>query len=244
MNSARHWLARLSWMCAGVVVAAVAQAGNIRGSWDPQFNSYFTGVGFRGELTFFVPDTCLNNGPINDSVYLDDTFPCWTDDGGVRLIDAEVVLYGNSPPGNVLTTITFANPVPTPDPILGIRVQFGPVLGAWTVTGIDTDPIGPELSDPDSTGNLPVDFPEWLYLQLATGDSDSSPNFDDLPDAGAYLLPTTCSECEPSYSTAPVDPNARSDRAIVVFVPEPGSLALLLSAMGVGWLARRRRAAR
>jgi hypothetical protein len=226
-------------------MGAAANAGNIRGSWDPQFNSYFTGVGFRGQITFFVPNDCLGSGTPGTTAYIGDGDSCSLD--GMSLVDAEVVLYDTGDPQIVLSTITFAPPVQAPDPILGILVEYAPesdaVPGAWRVIGLDTDPIGPKLSDPEPLLDLPETFPQWLYLQFASG-SASSPNIEDLPDAGAYLLPTTCSDCSPSYSTAEGDPNARSNRGVVAFVPEPGSLALLLSAMGVGWLARRRTAAR
>lgn len=240
MISARHWLARLAVMCAGVVVGAVAHAGNIRGSWDPQFNGTFTGTGFRGEIVFFVPDPCLSGTP-GTTAYVDDGDACSAD--GMYLVDAEVVLYAYPNINDIQSTITFAPPVPSPDPILGVLVEFAPITGAPTVIGLDTLPIGPQLSDQDNGSfPLPDGFPTQLYLQLSSGDELSPVT--QLPDGGAYLLPRSCTggefpSCNPVYTEG-----IRSNRAEVTFVPEPGALMLLLSAMGVGWLARRRIAAR
>ena len=244
MRRVRPWIARLSLLCAAFLVGAAANAGNIRGNWDPQFNSTFTGVGFRGEITFFVPDPCLSGTP-GTTVYRDDGDACSVD--GMYLVDAEVVLYEYPNTNDVQSTITFAPPVQSPDPILGILVAYD-ATGAGTVVGLDTQLIGPRPSNQAPgpfIGTLPVDFPDDLFLQFSSGFLESFP-FSGLTPGGAYLVPASCTPtdldgevCFPNYAEG-----ALSNRGVVTFVPEPGSLALLLSAMGVGWLARRRTAAR
>ena len=240
MKRVRPWLDRLSLLCAGLVVGAAANAGNIRGNWDPQFNNTFTGVGFRGTIGFFVPDPCLGGTP-GTTVYIADVDGC--SGSGMYLIDAEVILYQDPNPNNIQSTITFAPPVQLPDPILGILVEYDATTGAPSVIGLDTLPMGPQLSDQNNGSfPLPEGFPANLYLQLSSGDPLSP--VEQLPVGGAYLLPRSCTgvefpSCSPVYTE-----DIRSNRAEVTFVPEPGSLALLLSAMGVGWLARRRTAAR
>jgi hypothetical protein len=245
MKRARPLLARLSLLCAGFLMGAAANAGNIRGSWDPQFNSTFTGVGFRGEITFFVPDDCLS-GPPGTTAYRDDGHACSTD--GMDLVDAEVVLYEYPNINNIQSTITFAPPVQSPDPILGILVEYD-ATGAGTVVGLDTGLIGPQPSNQvpgPYFASLPSDFPDDLFLQFSSGFLESFP-FSALTPGGAYLVPASCTpsdiEGEP-LCIANYSEGALSNRGVVAFAaPEPGSLALLLSAMGVGWLARRRIAA-
>lgn len=247
MRGARHWLTRCFLLSAGFAFVAAANAGNIRGSWDPQFNSTFTGVGFRGEITFFVPDPCLSGTP-GTTVYVDDGAACSVD--GMYLVDAEVVLYNYPNTSQVQSTITFAPPVQSPDPILGILVEYDATTGAGTVVGLDTELIGPQPSNQvpgPFIETLPSGFPDELFLQFSSGFLESFP-FDQLTPAGAYLVPVSCTPidgegeglCGANYSEG-----ALSNRGVVAFAaPEPGSLALLLSAMGVGWLARRRIAAR
>lgn len=242
MRCVRPWIARLWLVCAGFVVGAAAHAGNIRGSWDPQFNGTFTGVGFRGEIVFFVPDPCLS-GPINTTAYIGDAAcSTLTSSNGMSFVDAEVVLYSYPNTSAIQSTIDFGPPVttPSPDPILGILVQYDGT-GAGTVIGLDTDAIGPQPSNQNPGPNaLPGGFPADLYLQFSSGALASFP-FNNLTPEGAYLLPEDCSEgCFPVYAA-----ESRSNPGVVTFAaPEPGSLALLLSAMGMGWLARRRIAAR
>jgi hypothetical protein len=245
MRRARQWLARLSLLCAGLALGASANAGNIRGSWDPQFNSTFTGVGFRGEITFFVPDDCLSGTP-GATAYVNDVDACAA--GGMYLVDAEVVLYNYPNANQVQSTITFAPPLPLTDPILGILVEYDAITGAGTVVGLDTDRIGPQPSNQvpgPFIGTLPINFPDKLFLQFSSGFLESFP-FNQLTPGGAYLVPASCTPtdfdgeiCIPSYAEGDL-----SNRGVVTYVPEPGSLALLLSAMGAGWLTRRRTAVR
>jgi hypothetical protein len=232
MKRVRPWIARLSVVCAGLVFGAAAHAGNIRGSWDPQFNGTFTGTGFLGEINFFVPDGCLSGAP-NTVDFIDDTDGC--SGGGMFLIDAEVSLYNWPDTMDIISTITFAPPAPMTDPILGILVEFG-ANGNGNVIGLDTLPIGPQ-----SSGVPPLQAPSPLYLLFSADDEDDE-NWS-LP-GGAYLLPQQCEGFEPEICSPDFSAEARSNPGLVTFVPEPGSLALLLSAMGVGWLARRRIASR
>jgi len=228
-------------LSGALAVAAVtflstsAQAGNIRGAWDPQFNGTFSGTGFLGEVVFFVPDTCLANGTPNSFAYFTDGSTCSA--GGMYLLSAEVSLYNYPNTASIINTITFAPPVQSPDPILGIRVEYS-AAGVPTVIGLDTNPIGPQPS-----GVATSLAPSPLYLVFASGDDDSP--YSELPlSAGAYLLPQTCSFdgdvefCFPNFSV-----NERSNPGQVAYTPEPGSVALLLSAFGAGWLVRRRKVA-
>jgi hypothetical protein len=224
MKRVRPWLARLSLICAGLVVGAAANAGNIRGNWDPSLGGTFAGTGFSGEIEFFVPDGCLVA-----TGYVLNSDTC--SNGDMELISLEVTLYEVANPSNVYTVISF-DPNQLPNPIRGVKVDM--LSTPQFVVGLDTDPMGPQTS-----GVALNIAPESVFLQFFSGVNDG-------PSAGTSLYASTgclqnddnrwnCSESE-----------FRSERASVTYsaVPEPGSLALLLSAMGVGWLARRRMAAR
>jgi hypothetical protein len=233
MRSARHWLARLSLLCAGVVFGAAANAGNIRGSWDPSLGGTFSGTGFSGEIVFFVPDACLF-----PSGYAFNTgSSCSIDNGGMQLISLELTLYDDNNPSTVFSTITF-DPGQSPSPIFGVQVDTG--ASPTFVVGLDTDPIGPKPSDPDLI-NAPNNFaPASVLLQFVSGEFPGLPAGVYLYDAAGCSLDTESDVWDCSEPTS-----FRSIGAPVTYsaVPEPGSLALLLSAAGVGWLARRRKAA-
>jgi len=237
--SSKTWrtMAGVFAVAAVTFFAKAAWAGNIRGSWDPQFNATFAGTGFLGEVVFFVPNACLTNGTPNSFAYFADGAPCSA--GGMYLVSAEASLYTYPNTTSIISTITFAPPAVLPDPILGIRVEYS-ATGVPTVVGLDTDVIGPQPS-----GASPLQAPDPLYLAFASGDA-ASPYSDPFPfplSAGAYLLPQACTEFgDGTFCGADLSPDARSNPGQVAFTPEPGSLALLLSAIGAGWFVRRRKA--
>lgn len=232
MKRVRPWLARLSLLCAGLVVGAAANAGNIRGNWDPDFGGAFTGTGFRGNVLFFVPDACLPTG-IGVIGWVSDSATCSA--GGMYLISASVTFYDNQGTATLVDDvdlgppIVLAPPVQSPDPVLGVFLNWNgsQLLGA----ALWTDPIGPGAS-----GISPLLAPEDFFLKFSWG---AGPGGETLP-TGAYIIP-----CNYDGDTCYPQTEQISNVADVNYsIPEPGSLALLLSAMGVGWLARRRMAAR
>jgi len=227
MKTAWQLLAKLSLLLAGFVLGPGAQAGNIGGHWDPQFNSTYAGTGFSGNITFFVPDPCLIGTP-STTVFINDTDACSL--GGMSLVSAQVDLYNWPNPLPIIGTIAFAPPVPFTDPIFGVMVQYS-ATGVGQVVGLDTDFIGAQPS-----GFSPPVAPDFLYLEFSSG------NFEG-PAAGAYLIGGVCPDgintCDPSAEST-----ERSIAGEVTFTtPEPASLVLLLSGLGVGWLARRRKSA-
>lgn len=230
MSSGR-WRAAFGILAVLVVCAFLtpARAGVIRGAWDPVFNSTFNTTGFLGEVVFFVPNDCLANDTANTTAYFSNSNACSSN--GMYLISAEVSLYNYPDTTSIITTITYAPPVPVPDPILGILVEYSDA-GVASVIGLDTDPLGPRFHETSAA-------PDPLYLLFASGDVDNSPH--ELA-GGAYLLPQICDDIK-DVCYADFSPDARSNPGPVAYTPEPGSLSLLLGAFAAGWLVRRRTAA-
>jgi hypothetical protein len=225
MRRARPWLARLSLLCAGLLVGAAANAGNIRGNWDPSLGGIFSGTGFSGAIEFFVPDACLVA-----TGYVSNSDPC--SNGDMELISLEVTLYEDTNPLNVYSVISF-DPNQSPNPIRGVLVDIG--ASPQFVVELDTDPIGPKPS------GASIDFaPPSVFMQFFSGEvGDATP--------GVRLYASE--GCTNDGEGGPWDcgeSDFRSDAATVAYsaVPEPGTLAMFLSGIGVGWLARRRMAAR
>jgi hypothetical protein len=230
MGSARHCLARLSLLCACGLLGTAVHAGNIRGVWDPDLGGAFTGTGFRGQVSFFVPDACLPAG-VPTIGFISDGAAC--SGGGMYLIGASVTFYdtNGTPTPNDDTDlgppIVMAPPVQSPDPVLGVAVNWDGY--SLLAAELRTDLIGPRAS-----GLAPL-APANFFLRFSWG---VGPGDETLP-AGAYVVP-----CNYDGDTCYADTSAISNPGVVTYsTPEPGSLALLLSAFAAGWLARWRRAA-
>lgn len=214
-----------------------AQAGFVRGSWDPAFGPAFPALGFGGTAEIFVPDACFTASLSNPAgTRIGDGAGCSL--GGMFLVNARVTLYDLAAPSIVLETLFFAPPVPFPDPVLGVAMAFNADTGRNEVIGLDMDFVGPQFASLVIAGGPGSPF--WLQF-LSGFNSDGATS--DTP--GAYLVAGSCNLefCAPS-----TDPAARSNAGVVTWVeiaavPEPGSLALLFGALGASWLTRRRKAA-
>lgn len=223
MTNAWKSLANITVAIACSIFAVGAHAGNVRGNWDPVFSGQFADTGFRGEVTFYVPNDCLlsTGWKANGSCGV-------PGDMDMYLIDAKVWLYDTSdgvPPFPDLPgmPIDFFPGTQSLDPInliMGVDVQ------ANKVVGLDTRWIGPEDSLSSSQA------PPFLSLILTTGFSLEG------ADPGAYLQGCTFVGTEiPVCETSQFE---LSNTGVVTYTPEPGSLALLLGALGAGWYVRRR----
>jgi hypothetical protein len=229
-RSLASWLAVVTF----AVLSTAVDAAVIRAKWDPDFGGVFTGTGFRGTAKFFVPDACLPSG-VSFTGFILDTDTC--SDGGMYLIEANATLYDDE--GTEfdftddidLVTIIYAPPDLDPDPIIGLWVDWdgSRLLDA----ALETALIGPQPSGID-----PLLAPSNLYLQFSYQASLLNEEDPDYLPVGAYLIGCTFGDDE----VCSVNPEQRSNPATVFYTPEPGSLALLLAALGAGWLTRRRTA--
>jgi hypothetical protein len=207
-----------------------AHAAVYRGAWDPAFGSPFTtgdgfafNLGWRGEATFVVPDSCVPSG----SGFVDFLWPnpC----GTPQIRDAFVELYNVADAGNTLETINFGF---SPTAVLRLRFDDG------NLTGLLSWFSSIEFSDTTDT---------WLSLAFALPPLTPEPGY-----SGPVLFSKSweCQEvrtvlgmrnhCSLNIDVSDVS-GGNAPTFVITRVPEPGTLALLASALlAVGVLARTR----
>lgn len=183
------------------------------------------GVVFRGAID---PDFGLGFSGLSytGEAFFDVDQPCLDSDGGhapteacgsISLISATVTL---SQGASTQTLAFYPDAVPS-DPITGYQVSGG------TLASVDTVPFGPQIASLGYSGPL------WLeFFTEFVGDQ---------PVARADMITGTCS-FEGEFSFCTMDPTAKTDVATVTItaVPEPATVALLLTALAGSWVARRR----
>jgi hypothetical protein len=226
----------LGTLAAAALVALVgpAQGKVVGSSFDPTF---FDGTGF-----FFIPDSpspCLT---LSDGFHA--VNPGSEGCSGVVLLNASV---------NVNDTINTAHlflPPPTPagDAVTGIVLDSAvdPVL-----VGVDTagqfSPSLIQLSIDTCTGSFCSDnwFIQWVSGLQPSPFDESFLAFDGIPGLSnaVILYNQSCSVDGEFEFCGDIVPFGDPATNVRFFNPEPGSLALLLGALGIGWFARRRKVA-
>jgi hypothetical protein len=233
-----------------LLFGTAAHAGFYPGHLDPGGNGLDI-PGFTADLVFSIDDGCFTSPgagwkATNQNI---GSGGC----GNASVVSATVYLYSTDPgdppsPGFVLDQFGLAN-----WDVLGVNSDNG------VLKGVDTNPMGPESGADFYSSDL-------FWLQLVSGFCDTSacdriPTISDFTaprfltliatveppsPLGGYLfvngldnpsVPGTTTfgrECRTDPNGAPID-------CFVTTVPEPGTLALLFSALGGGWLARRRK---
>lgn len=215
-----------------LLLGTAAQAGLVRGELDPPATLNIPA--YNGFADFQVADNCLvGDGwkPTGNA-----SGSC----GSVFMQSATINLYGSNqfdpPTGPVQGTLNFGA-YPDTD-VFGILTQGGQVLG------IDSSAMG------FATANGPGNFNSY-WLQFVTGCNQNPScgqpllitvqNIADFPSADplAYLYENGCEgdACFPVNNPSRTAPGGLTFTA----VPEPGTMGLILGALGGGWLARRRK---
>lgn len=238
-------------LAAGLALACgSASAAVYRGSFDPQYtldiNSNLYNLGFRGEATFQIDNSCLDaSGWIAEST-------CGTSNPDISILSAWVDLYVfNSTDQSTVQHLDFV-----PD---GSNL---PVLGAYidptthNLAGIDTSLIGPQTVDATQLADI---FQGPIWLQFVSGFMPGGNGIDP-----AYLYTGNCTTTDPDDANGnpgggddlnPAgDPDSQttcspdgtpSQGAVITFtrldtVPEPGSVPLIAAALGGLWWLRRK----
>jgi hypothetical protein len=205
------------------VLATPASAAPFRGTFDP--------TNFSGEYTINVSAGCLAqaNG--------------WYANAGIcsaTLLDAQADVTSSDVTPNFNGHLRFAPPVITsPSTLFGLYVYGG------AIDSFDTTLIHHNVATSDATPH------DW-WIQFTSGhrcyggpcvgplggptdvQPEGAPGFDPRLN-GVYLYGVS--------TGAPLDRASYLGPAVDIggAVPEPGTLSLLLGALGGGWLARRRR---
>ena len=243
-----------------------SQAGGVfvTGTFDPPFGGNLSGTSFSGTALFKIDDSCLH---YEGFVY--STFNCATGSGlgdsGMRFVSAHVDFTGTYA-GYSDFTVPPLSPL-EPYSILGMYVHNGRVVGVQSgvigaaTSTVPVDPLNPLLGTRQFFllfGQQDVNFPYPTGLDLLFPPAPvpvvSGPlNLNHLPyghlddlDMAAFQV-TSMFERTPTCNNPAVVLGPTSfarcnaaQNATTSYVPEPGSLALALSALGAGWAMRRR----
>lgn len=260
---------------AAGMFSGTAGAKVVVGSFDPVYGPAYPGLSFDGKFSVYVPDSCFDASLFthgNGKYFVADGAPCSQGDangtnpsvlgnwGGISLLSASVSLYLNAV---LQETLNYAVPLladpthqsnQTPDPMYGVVVDktgsdvtvFGinaALLGPLTTSGFYTD-------DPSATP-APDSFRQRSFsLQLGlgwnNGDIDGSGD-DPRGDPNEALEVEKLSDVQAAQfrNANLTDGTHVSEAAAVSIVPEPGSVALVLAALGtLGAVNRRTRSRR
>lgn len=201
-----------------LLFGTAAQAGFYPGHIDPGGNGSDI-PGFTGDVVFDIPSSCFT---LDGAGWKATNANVGSGGCGNATLDSAIIyLYSTSPsdppsPGIVLDTFSLAN---------------WDVLGVYSINGvlkgIDTVLMGPESGADFYSSDL-----FWLQFDSGfcqTGCIDP-----------AYLSVNFIDNIS-APGTVTFGPECRTADNCLVTVPEPGTLALLFSALGGGWLARRRK---
>ena len=179
---------------------------------------------FFGTARFDVADSCLTTGGFHSN----DGVSCT-----VIWLSANVT-FREAFPGTRTTSFNYGDLLPDPFVVSNVFVAGG------ELRGVNSGVIGPEIVSGDPVAIF--NGPWWIQFTF------SLPSTFAADASGAFGLGTvslftgTCRGGECSRNPTP------SETADVTFirrstVPEPGTLSLLLAALGCGWIGKRRRSA-
>lgn len=206
--------------------ASPAQAAAIQGEWDPALPSPFALYGWRGTVLLDIPDSCLvGTGTVTSCAGMT-----------IKSSTVEFYLLANGPNSASTDTIKWD----TPDGKITSFEKVGGVLTA--LYGSFNYWVHPDA------GGTSLAAPYWFTLAFQ-GPQDNSGIINNY----AFLMwclqleyDDGCVECErgKGNSGKPTAPSTGSFLTFTVLnVPEPGSLALMLPALGMLAVFRRRKSA-
>jgi len=189
-----------------------AHAAVYTGNWDPAFGAAYSGLGWKGEATFVIPDACLALGP---GVYGNGS-SC--SNFGMQLVNASVSFYDINDLSQTTQETVYFNTPASVFSTLAMSVDANNQLAG--VFGLFDYLVA-------ATVDLP--FAGGIAAQYGLSFQDSI----------AVLQIKTPSGTSYSQSIAP---DGSKPLIIFTAVPEPETYALLLAGLGmVVMLSRRRR---
>lgn len=205
----------------------------VRARLDPFAVSGIPVPGYDGYADFEVFGTCLGTDGWKS---VNSSGNC----GTVAMYDSVIYLYGEDPgqgPGNSAhgDTMRFETGFGFSSAIFGIYVLGG------EIKGIDMNPVSPYVAPDGAYGGRIFMLKLGTNCAFTTGLCSGFAPFGSLEDAeqdAGNGLPT---DRITFTSGLPVsEPRASVFPGPTAVIPEPGTLSLLLGALGGAWLARRR----
>jgi len=230
-----------------VAFAGQANAASYVGSWDPAFSSAFPDLGWRGEATFEIPDECL----AVDGIYTNFS-PCASANGGLQITEATVEFYkvgfeptslvGQGGDPLVLDTLTFAQPSATITMEVKDGDLFG-VIGAFLTFDTSNIPLISQWGWQGAGATFGLGFIRDPLNPAVDGEYFAQMGWVQYRTCNFYSYSFKCKQFGVSDLENESGGSFLTFRQVGLEVPEPGSLALLLPAVGMLAAFRRRRSA-
>jgi hypothetical protein len=204
-----------------------AHATLVVGVFDPAFGVSLPGVNFSGTASFSIAQDCLNLNLPASGLFVYSSNHCGSALSGMSFLGAHVDFTG-SHTGSVdflANSLTILGMYVQDHHVIGVQTTLGGPATSTLLGGLKFDLIFGML-------NPHIDLNEGLVPSANDGDND----MDDFPAStfqvtSLYLVSGAgCSQGHPCVSSP----------AQTHFTPEPGSLALVMAALGAGWLVRRK----
>jgi hypothetical protein len=181
----------------GMTFLVPAHAVSVVGKWDPSFGSAFSGLGWRGEAAFFLPDACLA-----ESGWVLNTDAC--SDSGMKLLSARVEFYKVGDPTNPEFQETLLFDIPSSE-VDSMRIDSGLLTGVLGTFGYSRASTLPLAGYPYTSFVLffEGDLARMSYTSetpngVFTGSSDTDPidgrpvmTFSVVPEPGSVPLVLT-----------------------------------------------------
>ena len=216
----RKLLGTLTGAALALVLGSISVPGTAA-----TYDSGFDPSAFSGTARFNVADACL----------LADGFHNNAGACTITWLSANVT-FREAPPGNRTTSFNYSNVLPDSNAVSNIFVAGG------ELAGVNSAAIGPRIISGDPVPGF--NGPWWIQYNF-TNNQINAP----VPDgSGLFGLGTV--SLFGGFCDGPCfrDPKPRETANVTFFhrvsaVPEPGTLSLLLAALGFWWIGKRRKSA-